>query len=105
MYVVRFILVLLVVAVNLSEGKKRGACPIKNICKRIRMVQKKLRKATEAMTTQGKMISGRLDAAEGKIDDIGNIGKKLTDLLSQQGNRIQEQGGKLAAEETKLADQ
>merc|ERR1712142_1341308 len=53
----------------------------------------------------GKMISGRLDAAEGKIDDIGNIGKKLTDLLSQQGNKIKEQGDKLAAEETKLGEQ
>lgn len=104
MLVTRCILVVLFVTLSLSEAK-RGACPIKNICKRIRMVQKKLRKATEAMTTQGKMISGRLDLAEGKIDDIGNIGKKLTDLLSQQGNKIKEQGDKLAAEETKLGEQ
>merc|ERR1711962_1689148 len=102
MRAVRYILLVLFLTLSVSEARN---CPIKNICKRIRMVQKKLRKATEAMTTQGKMISGRLDAAEGKIDDIGNIGKKLTDLLSQQGTKIQEQGTKLAAEETKLREQ
>ena len=84
---------------------KKAPCPVPVICKKIREVQAKLKQSTAAMTTQGKMIAGRLDQAEAKIQDIGNIGKKLTDLLAQQGSKIQEQGAKLAAEETKISDE
>jgi len=110
MKVLHWAFVVLSIAVCLSHARRRRArkkaevCSSDEICKKIEAAQESLKAQTEAMATQGKMIAGRLDAAEAKVEDIGNIGKKLTDLMAQQGTKIQEQGSKLGAEEAKLGD-
>merc|ERR1712183_949971 len=86
------------------EGRQK-VCKVQEACKRIKALQKALEAQTAAMAAQGKNLAGRLDAAEGKMVDIETIGKKLTDLLGVQQEKITEQGAALAAQEAKLSDQ
>ena len=54
------------------------------------------------MVTQGKQMQFRLDNAEAKITDIQNVGKQLTELMTEQGNKIQEQAAAISEAEGTL---
>jgi len=80
-------------------------CSVEEACKKVEALQDLLEAQTAAMAAQGKNLAGRLDAAEGKMVDIETIGKKLTDLLAVQQEKIGEQGAALAGQEGKLMEQ
>ena len=108
MYVLLVILLVLGVCHGQIDNCNKGKWNKKKqewLCKEVGELQKLLTTQTAAMTAQATSLGTRLDQSDAKLKELQDEGTKMTELMSQQQAKLQEQGDALLAQEDKLSEQ